>query len=214
MPEGKGTDATGAVHHDTRNRIKRGQEVNLARTDPTLKQIMVAIGWDLKLFDQDPPDMDASLFLLDKNEKTRVDEDFVFYNNHKGCEGAVRHTGDSRTGAGDGDDETIMLDLNGIPFDVMKIMFVVSIYDMDLDINHDLTMVRNVYFRFVNTETDHETFRYELDEELTGGTAILVGELERVGANWIFRALGEVVEGGLAALATAYGIVVAQNIRA
>lgn len=192
------------------NRINRGEEINLTRKDPALRQVIAALGWDLKKFDRDPPDLDASVFLLDRNDKTREDTDFIFYNNMDGSEGAVRHTGDSRTGAGEGDDETIVMDLPALPFDVMKIVFVVSIYDLDMSDNN-FTHVKNVYFRLVNQETQQELVRYELSEELTGGgTAIIVGELERLGTEWYYRARGEVIKGGLSKIATGYGILVQQ----
>lgn len=194
---------------EPRNKIKRGDEVNLTHKDPTIKEIMIGVGWDLKAFDSNPLDLDASLFLLDRNEKTRIDEDFVFYNNPTGCDGAIKHTGDSRTGAGDGDDEIILIDLSSLPFDVMKVCFVLSVYDMEY-MDHNFSMVKNVYFRVVNQNTDHEVFRYELDEELTGNEGLIIGELERVGTDWIFKAVGETVKGGLGKIADSYGIIVAE----
>ena len=194
------------------NLVKKGAEVNLTRKDPAFKNALVGIGWDLKQYDRDPPDLDASVFLLNKNDKTRVDEDFIFYGNLSGCDGAVKHTGDSRTGAGEGDDETILLDLNAIPFDVLKIVFTVSIYDLDMSENN-FTHVKNVYFRLVNQETGHEILRYDLDDELhTTDTGMIVGELERIGADWIFRAVGENRHGGLVKIAALYGIIVLQDI--
>src|SRR5688572_20107476 len=88
-------------------RVKKGEEINISRLDPGIRDITIGVGWDLKRFEGDPIDVDASVFLLDKNDRTRQDEDFVFYNNFIGREGAVKHMGDSRTGAGDGDDEKI-----------------------------------------------------------------------------------------------------------
>ncbi len=180
--------------------------------DPSLNETIAAVGWDFKQFDRDPPDMDVSVFLLNRHEKTREDTDFIFYNNLTGCDGAVRHMGDSRTGAGDGDDETIFIDLNALPFDVLKIVFVVSIYDLDLTDN-SFDQVKNVYFRLVNKDTNHELFRFNLDENLEAGkTSLLVGEMERVGSERVFRAIGDTAEGGLSAVANEYGIIVAQMI--
>ena len=193
--------------------LKRGQEINLTKIDPTIREITVGIGWDLRAFEGEPVDMDASLFLLDKNDKTREDEDFVFYNNATARDGAVRHMGDSRTGAGDGDDEMIVIDLMALPFEVVKIAFTLSIYDMDLN-NNNFSMVKNVYFRVVNNDTGLETFRFDLDEDLGKTTGILIGFLERIGSDWIYTAVGQPIEGGLSQLATDYGIVVAQNVRA
>lgn len=196
---------------EPRNKIKRGDEVNLTQKDPTMAEIMVGVGWDLRAFESHPLDLDASLFLLDKNDKTRIDEDFVFYNNLTGSDGAVKHMGDSRTGAGEGDDEIIMMNLNELPFDIMKVSFTLSIYDMEFE-DHNFSMVKNVYFRIVNQRTGHEIFRYELDEELTGDEGLIIGELERVGTEWIFHAIGETVDGGLGKIAGDYGMIIAENM--
>lgn len=196
---------------EPRNKLRTGDELNLTSKDPALNQIMIGVGWDIRAFDNDPPDLDASIFLLDKDNRTRVDSDFIFYNALTGCDGAVKHMGDSRTGAGEGDDESAMIELNSLPFDVAKISFVLSIYDLDLT-DHNFSMVKNVYFRVVNQGTEHEMFRYELDEELTGNEGLLIGELERVGTDWIFHAIGKTVEGGLTTIADEYGIVVQEKM--
>lgn len=193
-------------------RVKKGEEINITKIDPAIRDITVGVGWNLKTFEGDPIDVDASVFLLDKNDKTVQDEDFIFYNNAVGREGAIKHLGDSRTGAGDGDDERILVDLMGLPFEIVKIVFVLSIYDLDLNANN-FSKIKNVYFRIVNNVTDLETFRYELDENLGNGTGLVIGHLERIGSNWIYKALGEPVSGGLSRLATEYGIIVAQNVK-
>lgn len=199
--------------NEIKNRIKRGDEINILQKDPTIRDIMLGVGWDLKAFESDPLDLDVSLFLLNLDEKTRVDEDFIFYNNLQGSDNAVQHLGDSRTGAGDGDDEAINISLQALPFDISKISIVLSIYPSEKQ-NHDFSMVKNVYFRLVNQVTNHELFRYELDKELSGGEGLIIAELERVGSDWIFHATGEVIEGGLPSIAENYGIIVAENVRA
>lgn len=196
---------------EPRNKIIRGDEVNLTRKDPTMREIMIGVGWDLKAFESKPLDLDASVLLLDKNDKTRVDDDFIFYNSLIGCDGAVKHMGDSRTGAGEGDDEMIMIDLTALPFDVMKICFTLSIYDMEFE-GHNFSMVKNVYFRIVNQNTSHEIFRYELDEELNEHEGLIIGELERIGTEWIFHAVGETVEGGLGKIAGDRGMIIKENM--
>lgn len=193
-------------------RVKKGEEINITRLDPGIRELTVGVGWDLKRFEGDPIDVDASVFLLDKNDKTREDEDFIFYNNGSGRDGAVKHMGDSRTGAGDGDDEKILIDLMALPFEVVKIAFILSIYDLDMNSNN-FTMVKNVYFRLVNNETMMETFRFELDEDLGSGTGLYIGYLERVGSDWMYKAVGEPIYGGLAKVAADFGIVVTQNMR-
>ncbi len=196
---------------EPRNKVKRGDELNITQKDPTMTEVMIGVGWDLRAFESHPLDLDASILLLDKNDKTRVDEDFVFYNNLTGSDGAVKHMGDSRTGAGEGDDEIIKMDLSELPFDIMKISFLLSIYDMEFD-DHNFSMVKNVYFRIVNQRTGHEIFRYELDEELTGGEGLIIGELERMGTEWIFHAIGDTVEGGLGKIAGDRGMIIAENM--
>lgn len=194
-------------------RIQKGDEINITRMDPALREVTIGIGWSLRAFEGDPVDVDGSVFLLDKNDRTREDEDFVFYNNLTGRQGAVKHLGDSRTGAGDGDDEQVIVDLMALPFEVVKIAFVLSIYDFDLN-NNNFSMVKNVYFRLVSNETGHEVFRFELDEDIGETTALYIGYMERIGSDWVYKALGEPVAGGLSKIATDFGIVVAQNVRA
>lgn len=193
-------------------RVKKGEEINITRLDPGIRELTAGIGWDVKRFDGDPIDIDASLFLLDKNDKTREDEDFVFYNNGSARDGAVKHMGDSRTGAGDGDDENIVIDLMALPFEVVKIAFVLSIYDMDMNSNN-FTMVKNVYFRLLNNETKMETFRFELDDGLGNTTGLYIGYLERVGSDWMYKAVAEPIQGGLAKVASDFGMVITQNMR-
>lgn len=193
-------------------RVKKAEEINITRLDPTIRDVTIGVGWDLKRFEGDPIDLDVSVFLLDKNDRTREDEDFVFYNNMGAREGAVKHMGDSRTGAGDGDDENVIINLMALPFEIVKIAFVLSIYDLDLNSNN-FTMVKNVYFRMVNNETKLETFRFDMDDALGEATGLFIGYVERVGSDWIFKAMAEPIYGGLSKIAADYGIIVAQNMR-
>ena len=193
-------------------RVRKGEEINITRLDPGIREITIGVGWSLKRFEGDPIDLDASVFLLDKDDRTREDEDFVFYNNLSARDGAVKHMGDSRTGAGDGDDEKIVIDLMALPFEVIKIGFVLSIYDLDMNQN-TFQMVKNVYFRIVNNETNLETFRFELDEEMGSTTGLYIGYIERVGSDWMYKAVGEPIQGGLSKIAQDYGILVTQNMR-
>ena len=202
-----------AYVHEPQNRIKSGEEINITEKDPTISEILIGVGWDLKKFDSKKLDLDASMFLLGIDDKTRVDDDFIFYNNMIGCDGAVKHQGDSRTGAGDGDDEVMTIKLNELPFDVAKIAFALSIYDPDFE-GYDFSMVKNVYFRLVSNAIDHEIFRFELDDELTGkGEGLLIGGLERLGSEWIFKAVGETVKDGLGEIADNYGIIILENMQ-
>ena len=191
--------------------LKREERANLTRLDPTLRKLMIGIGWDVVGFESEPPDLDVSLFLVDKNEKTRVDEDFIFYNNLKSPDGAIEHMGDNRTGAGDGDDENIRLNLENIPYEVFRVYFVISIYEADLK-KQSFKSVRNSFLRIVNDETGIELMRFNLDQEFIdepNATAVNVGFLERSGPNWFFEGLGKMTAGGLKEIATQYGIIVA-----
>lgn len=192
-------------------KLKRGEQINLTRLDPTIKTITIGVGWDVIGFDAEAPDLDASIFLLDKTGKTRMDEDFIFYNNLKSINNEVEHRGDNRTGAGDGDDEIMIADLIALPFDVTSLSFVISIYDAGVR-GHTLKSVRNCFLRISNLETGVELVRFNLDkefEENPKATAVLVGTLMREGANWFFDGLGTLESGGLPKIATDYGIIVA-----
>ncbi len=205
-------------HPDDRfNTIKQGQTADLSELAPTLKQALIGVGWDLIGFDESVADLDLSLFLLDKEDLTREDSDFIFYGNEETLEEAIKHTGDSRTGAGTGDDEQIFADLSKIPFDVAKIMVVLTIYDPDIK-GYSFNNVRNVYMRVEDKDTEQEIFRYFLDEELKQvlesenvANGLSIGYFERKANSWVFHALGEVDEGGLARIATKYGLVIATS---
>lgn len=191
--------------------LKREERANLTRLDPTLRKGMIGIGWDVAGFGVEPPDLDVSIFMVDKNEKTRMDEDFIFYNNLKSADGSVEHMGDNRTGAGDGDDENIRIDLEKIPYEVYRVFFVISIYEAELK-RQSFASVRNSFLRIINEETGIELMRFNLDQEFIdepNATAVNVGFLERSGPNWFFEGLGKMTIGGLKEIATQYGIVVA-----
>lgn len=190
------------------NFAQKGDFFDIRKKIPDLNNLMIGLGWDHKIFEESPVDVDLSCFLLDRTDQTRENEDFIFYNSETGCMGAVRHQGDSRTGAGDGDDETILIDLNGIPFEVLKIVFVVSIYEA-YEREQNFGMVRNLYFRMVNEADGNEIFRFKLPEiDYAESHAIRVGELVREGPRWFFNAEGTDIPGGLAKIATQYGMVI------
>lgn len=191
--------------------LKRGEQVNLTRLDPTLNKIMIGVGWDVVGFESEAPDLDASIFLLDKTGKTRNDDDFIFYNNLRSANGEVEHRGDNRTGAGDGDDEVIIADLATMPYDVVSLNFVISIYDAGVR-EHNFKSVRNCFLRISNPDTGIELMRFNLDKEFKEdlkATAVLVGTLMREGPNWFFDGIGTLEPGGLPKIATDYGIIVA-----
>ncbi len=192
------------------NKISKGDDINLMEKDPTINNVLIGMGWILNAFDADTLDLDVSCFLLDRNGKTVMDEDFVFYNNLEARDGSVVHNGDNLTGAGDGDDESISIDLNGVPFEVTKIMFVMSIYKGE-EKEQQMSSVRKPYIRLVNASDSLEMLRYDLAEDMQlsqGETGMLVASLNREGPKWHFEAVGELVQGGLAKIATDYDIIV------
>lgn len=211
--EGEASEQKAAVDYtdDNRNYIQKGDQIDLLQKDPGLKQIYVAAGWDHKAMEEDPVDIDLSCFLLDKNGQTRIDEDFVFYNNTNGADGAVKHMGDNRTGAGDGDDETIFLDLNGVPFDVMKIVFVLSVYDEELKGLH-FGMTRNIFIRLVNRDDSTELVRLNIDDEIVDHKNVVQAwALVREGPRWVLEAMAEPVKGGHLAVAKSYGMIIKED---
>lgn len=194
------------------NRAAVGDDVNLMAKDPTLHRVLIGVGWDLAAFDADVLDLDVSVFMLNKDRMTRIDEDFVFYNNKEDSEKAIVHNGDNRTGAGDGDDETISIDLHGISYDIHQLQFVVSIYK-GVEKRQNISMIRNAYLRVVNADTGHELIRYQMDKDIQNHTetAVIVANIDREGPKWHFRPVGEFVEGGLGALARRYGLIINQE---
>lgn len=195
----------------SQNLIRKGDYFDIRKKIPQLQQIAAGAGWEQKMFEDDALDVDLSCFVLNKDDHTRDDGDFVFYNNENACSSAIRHQGDSRTGAGDGDDEMIKIDLNGLPFDVVKLVFVLSIYDA-VERGQRFDKVRNMYFRMLNMDDDNEIFRIIFpDNDFNGHIGIKIGELVREGPKWFFNALCEPIPGGLAKIATQYGIIVANQ---
>lgn len=188
--------------------IHRGEYLDILKKDPTLKRVKIGAGWELRLLEEKKVDLDLSVFMLDRTDKTREDSDFIFYNNPTAYEGGIKHTGDSRTGAGEGDDETMIIDLNSIPFDILKIMFVLSIYDEENE-GLNFSLVRDIFVRLVNDDDQNEICRFVFkDDELVGGNASYVACLIREGPKWVFEGQGKFVNAGLAEIATGYGIIV------
>lgn len=185
--------------------LSKGGNVSLSKEAPTMKNVLVGLGWDARSTDGQDFDLDASAFLLASNGKVRSDADFIFYNNLKSAEGSVQHTGDNRTGAGDGDDEALKIKLDSIPADVDKIVFVVTIHD-GATRRQSFGQVSGAFIRLVNDENQQEVARYDLTEDASTETAMLFGELYRHNAEWKFRAVGQGYAGGLNSVCAQYGI--------
>ncbi len=189
--------------------LSKGQKVDLTKGNPGLKNIMVGLGWDVNAFDSGGDfDLDAAVFMTGENGKCPTDQEFVFYGNLEHPTGAVKHMGDNLTGAGDGDDEQIQIDLNKIPANVTKVAFTVTIYDAETR-RQNFGQVSNAFIRIVDEATGTELIRYDLGEDFSIETAVVVGELYRNNKEWKFNAIGSGFQGGLAALCGHYGIEVA-----
>ena len=185
--------------------LNKGGKLSLSKEAPDLKKVLVGLGWDARATDGADFDLDASAFLLDANGKVRSDADFIFYNQLKSPCGSVQHTGDNRTGAGEGDDEAVMVDLTRVPADVQKITFTVTIHEAEQR-RQNFGQVGNAFIRLVNAETNTEVARYDLGEDASTETAMIFGELYRHGGEWRFGAVGQGYAGGLAAMCRQYGI--------
>lgn len=189
--------------------LTKGQKVELTKGNPSLKKLMVGLGWDVNQYDSGADfDLDAAAFLLGADGKVISDAEFVFYGNLKHVSGAVEHMGDNLTGAGDGDDEQIIVDLSLVPANVEKIAFTVTIYDAEPR-RQNFGQVSNAYIHIVDEVGNTELIRYDLGEDFSIETAVVVGELYRHNGEWKFNAIGSGFQGGLAALCKNYGVNVA-----
>ena len=189
--------------------LQKGQKVDLTKGNPSLKNIMVGLGWDVNAFDSGADfDLDAAAFMVGENGKCPTEREFIFYGNLEHNSGAVKHMGDNLTGGGDGDDEQIEVDLTIIPANVSRVVFTVTIYDAELR-RQNFGQVSNAFIRIVDTATGSELIRYDLGEDFSIETAVVVGELYRHNGEWKVNAIGSGFQGGLAALCGHYGIEVA-----
>lgn len=187
--------------------LTKGGNVNLSKEAPTLAQMAVGLGWNPRATDGQDFDLDAVAFLVNEGGKVRSDTDFIFFNNLTSADGSVEHTGDNRTGEGDGDDEIVKVDLTKIPADVAKVVFCAVIYDGQAR-NQNFGQVGDAYIRIVNSQGGAEVARYDLSEDGSTETAMIFGELYKHGGEWKFRAVGQGFAGGLGPLAASYGVAV------
>lgn len=186
--------------------LKKGQKIDLTKNNSSLKKILVGLGWDTNKYDGGYDfDLDASAFCCGEDGKVHNDLDFIFYNNLKHSSGAIEHMGDNLTGDGDGDDEQIKIDLSLVPENISKIDFTVTIHEA-VERNQNFGQVSNAYVRIVNSETNEEILKYDLGEDFSIETAIVVGEIYRHNGEWKFNAIGSGFQGGLAALCKNFGL--------
>ena len=186
--------------------LSKGQKVSLTKNNPGLKNIMVGLGWDINVYDTGGSfDLDTAAFMLDSSGHCPSDKEFVFYGNLVHPSESVKHMGDNLTGEGDGDDEKIMINLETIPQNIERIAFTATIYEAEQR-KQNFGQVSNAHIRIVDVITGEELVRYDLAEDFSIETAVVVGELYRSNGEWKFNAIGSGFQGGLAALCANYGI--------
>ena len=189
--------------------LTKGQKVDLTKGNPGLKKLMVGLGWDVNAFDSGVDfDLDAAAFMLDDNGRCPTEKEFIFYGNLTHPSESIKHMGDNLTGEGEGDDEQIFVDLTKIPANVSKVAFTVTIYEAESR-GQNFGQVSNSFIRIVDESTGQELIHYDLGEDFSIETAVVVGELYKHNGEWKFNAIGSGFQGGLAALCGHYGIEVA-----
>lgn len=185
--------------------LSKGGNVNLSKEAPGLNKILLGLGWQARATDGAAFDLDASAFMLKADGRVRSDADFIFYSQSKSTCGSIEHTGDNRTGEGDGDDESIKIDLSKVPADVDKIVFTVTIYE-HAERKQTFGQVQDAYIRVINEAGGAELARYDLSEDASSVTAMIFGELYRNSGDWKFKAVGQGFAGGLGELAKNFGV--------
>jgi tellurium resistance protein TerD len=185
--------------------LSKGGNVSLDKAAPGMTKILIGLGWDARATDGTDFDLDASGFMLNDTDKVLSDSHFVFYNNPKSPCGSVEHLGDNRTGEGDGDDESIKVDLTKVPADVKRFVVGVTIHDGEAR-KQNFGQVSNAFIRIVNQDSNEEIARYDLSEDYSVETALVFGELYRHNNEWKFKAIGQGYAGGLKPMAQTYGV--------
>jgi tellurium resistance protein TerD len=184
--------------------IQKGERINLSKEAPGLKQAGIGLGWDINTTDTGTAfDLDASVFMLGENGKIPADEYFIFYNNLNSPEGSVKHLGDSRTGEGSGDDETLEIDLDQINPEVTELIFVVTIHEADKR-RQNFGQVRNSFIRIYDKTTNTEVAKYDLEEDFSRETAVEFGRLYQKQGEWRFQAVGQGYNAGLQSFVDRY----------
>lgn len=186
--------------------LKKGQKVDLTKGNAGLKNIVIGLGWDTNKYDGDKDfDLDAAAFLTTGSGKVSSDADFIFFNNLAHASGGVTHLGDNLTGEGDGDDEQVKLELAKIPAEYEKVSFTVTIFEGE-ERSQNFGQISNAFIRVIDESNGEELLRYDLSEDYSIETAVVVGELYRHNGEWKFAAIGAGFEGGLGALCSNFGI--------
>lgn len=185
--------------------LKKGEKAELTK-GTGIKKIKVALGWQPKKFDTEQDfDLDASVLCLNKDGKANDSKDLVYYNNLKHPSGAIVHSGDDRTGGGQGDNEIITIDLSSVPANIERMACVITIYEAEKR-KQNFGMIESARARVVDAATGQEMVRYDLSENYSVETAMIVGEIYRHDGEWKFGAIGAGFAGGIDALAAKYGL--------
>lgn len=187
--------------------LQKGANVSLSRTDPSLTRILIGLGWEARSTTGDDFDLDASLFLVEPTGKVPSDNHFIFYNQLRSPCGSVEHTGDNRTGDGDGDDEALIVDLAAVPQGITRLVVAVTIHDAD-GRGQNFGQVSGAFMRILNKESDAEIARFDLTEDYSTETAMVFGEVYRHNGEWKFKAVGQGYAGGLHSLCVQHGVTV------
>lgn len=188
--------------------LSKGGNINLSKTAPTMNKVDLGLGWNPRATDGKAFDLDAVAFLTGEDGKVRLDGEFIFFNQKVSPCGSVTHNGDNRTGDGDGDDETISVDLSKVPQEVAKIVFAVTIHEGQQN-GQNFGMVDRAYIRVINQDANAEELaRFDLSEDGSTEVAMIFGDLYRHSGEWKFKAVGQGFSGGLGALAASYGVAV------
>ncbi|OFE16168.1 chemical-damaging agent resistance protein C [Humibacillus sp. DSM 29435] len=185
--------------------LSKGGNVSLTKMAPSMTAVTVGLGWDERTTSGAQFDLDASALMCTAAGKVVDDQHFIFFNNLTSPDGSVEHTGDNLDGQGDGDDESIHVNLVSVPGNVDKIAFPVSIYDAQAR-GQSFGQVMNAFIRVVDRANGSELARYDLTEDASTETAMIFGELYRHGGEWKFRAVGQGYASGLAGIARDYGV--------
>ena len=185
--------------------LTKGQNVSLSKTDPSLKNVLVGLGWDARSTDGQDFDLDASVFMATENGKVPSDRHFIFYNQLVSLCGGVEHTGDNLTGDGDGDDESVIVRLDKVESNIKSLFITVTIHDAEAR-RQNFGQVSNAFVRIVNNDTSDEIVRFDLSEDYSTETAMVFGEIYRHNGEWKFRAIGQGYKGGLYSLCQQYGV--------
>ncbi len=188
--------------------LSKGGNVSLTKAAPGLTSVVVGLGWDARTTSGAAFDLDASALMIGAGDRILSDQHFVFFNNLVSPDGSVEHTGDNRTGEGEGDDESIKVDLAAVPEQVTRIVFPVSIYQAD-ERGQSFGQVRNAFIRIINQADEQELARYDLSEDASSETAMIFGEIYRHLGEWKFRAIGQGYASGLHGIAQDFGVDVA-----